>query len=113
MMAFNTTATLPPKSKKHVKENMINIVSQAVNGMVHSWKLEHLIQNMMDNNIDAYLIQEIWLPGKWEKEICGYLIIYHDHRVEKGKEKIVRSKRKRNREKRHHNHPLAFLSTSL
>jgi hypothetical protein len=69
-------------------------VNQNVNGIIQAWKLEAIIQNMIDHNIDAYLIQETWLPGVWTKEICGYLLIHHNHGEEGEKMK------KRGREKR-------------
>ena len=57
---------------------------------------------MMDNDIGAYLIQETWLPGDWETDIRGYLIIHHNHGIEKGKEGKSEPKKtkKRGREKR-------------
>ena len=46
----------------------------------------------MKNNTDAYLVQETWLTGNWEKEVRGYLVIHHNHDKDK--------KKKRGREKR-------------
>ena len=54
---------------------------------------------MIDRNIDAYVIQETWLTGNWEKTIHDYLIIHHNHGVEKGKEyKSKKQKKKKGRE---------------
>ncbi len=53
---------------------------------------------MIENNINSSLVQETWLPGEWVKEVRGYLIIHHNHGVEKGKEK-GNKKKKRGREK--------------
>ena len=66
-------------------------MNQNVNGIVRPWKLETIIENMLENNIDAYTIQETWLTGDWEKEIRGYLIIHHNHERNE--------KKKRGREK--------------
>ena len=57
----------PPKSK--IPENIRNIVSQNVNGLTYTWKLEMIIDRMIENKNNAYLIQETWLTGNWEKVI--------------------------------------------
>ena len=56
--------------------------------------METIIDNMIDNNIDAYLLQETWLTVDWEKEIRGYLVIHHNQ------EKDKKKKKKKGREKR-------------
>ena len=62
-------------------------MNQNVNGLVRAWKMEALIKNMIANKIDAYLVQETWLPGDWEKEIRRYLVIHHNHDKDKKKKK--------------------------
>ena len=46
-----------------------------------------LIENRITNNIDAYLVQETWLTGDWEKETRGYLVTHHNHDKDKKKKK--------------------------
>ena len=48
---------------------------------------------MINNDIDAYLLQETLLTGDWEKEIRGYLVIHHNHDKDKKKKKKGREKR--------------------
>ena len=67
-------------------------MNQNVNGLTRAWKLEAIIDNMISNELDAYLLQETWLTGDWEKEIRGYLIIHNNHEKDK--------KKKRGQEKR-------------
>ena len=42
---------------------------------------------MIPNKLDAYLLQETWLTGDWEKEIRGYLVIHHNHEKDKKKKR--------------------------
>ena len=78
------------KSRGKSTENVWQIINQNVNGIVRSWKLETVIKNMMNNNIDAYTIQETWLTEDWEIEIREYLMIYNNN--EKDKKKHGREK---------------------
>jgi hypothetical protein len=52
----------PPTQKeekqKHDTENINKIANRNVNGIMHIWKLEHILQFMIDNKIEAYLVQE-------------------------------------------------------
>ena len=50
-----------------------------------------IIDRMMENQCDAFLVQETWLTGDWEKEMRGYLVVHRPHKKEK--------KRKRGLEK--------------
>ena len=60
-------------------------MNQNVNGLVRAWKLEAIIESMIENNIDVYTIQETWLTRDWEKGIHGYLIIHHNHEKDQKK----------------------------
>ena len=42
-------------------------MNQNVYGIVRAWKFEAIIKNMINNNIDAYTIQETWLKEDIEK----------------------------------------------
>jgi hypothetical protein len=53
-----------PNKTKPKSKGEDTIVNQNVNGIIRAWKLEAIIQNMIDHNIDAYLIQKTWLPGE-------------------------------------------------
>ena len=77
----------PAASSNKAREDIKCIVNQNVNGLTRAWKMESMIDNMITNNIDAYLIQETWLTGDWEKEIRGYLVIHHNHEPKKEKKK--------------------------
>ena len=58
-------------------------MNQNVNGLTRAWKLEAIIENMIANEMDTYLIRETWLTGDWEKEIRGFLVIHHNHDKDK------------------------------
>ena len=62
-------------------------MNQSVNELVRAWKMEALVENMIAKEIDAYLVQETWLTGDWEKEKRGYLVIHHNHDKDKKKKK--------------------------
>ena len=64
-----------------------------MNDLTRAWKLEAIIENMISQEMDAYLIQETWLTGDCEKEIRGYLVIHHNHEKDKKKNKPGREKR--------------------
>ena len=76
-----------PNKRKKIPENIRKIVSQNVNGLTQSWKLEMIINRMIEVQYDAFLIQETWLTGNWEKEIRGYLVIHHNHEKDKLKKR--------------------------
>ena len=47
---------------------------------------------MIFHNLDAYLIQETWQTGDWQKTIRGYLVIHHNHDKKKWGKKRGREK---------------------
>jgi hypothetical protein len=73
------------KKKKKPPENTVRIVNQNAEGWRKPWKVEMTIETMIKHGIDAYLLQETWDNGDWEKEIRGYLVIHHNHEKEEGR----------------------------
>ena len=71
--------------------NNISFISQNVRSLRSKKQyinIDAIINTMEKHNISAYLIQETWLDGDFEKIINGYHLFYH------GLKKIVREVRK-------------------
>jgi len=52
-------------------------VSQNVKGLKDDAKLEGIINSIMENNVDAFLLQETWLIGNKTQVIRGYTVFFH------------------------------------
>ena len=53
------------------------IHTQNVQGFKRAFKIENIIDEMINRDIDVYCVQETWLEGNWEKLINGFLFIHH------------------------------------
>ena len=67
----------PLQAKCDEKYHQFKVVSQNVRGLNDNTKLESIIDMMEMNRIDAYLLQETWLPGTRIIEIRDFTIFLH------------------------------------
>ena len=88
---FNKVIT-PKDNTKRVEFYNFVIISQNVRGLKDDLKIKNIINNMVHNNINAFMIQETWKTGNSVETIRNHTIFYHSinkHKSRRGERGIA------------------------
>ena len=75
--AVLTRSTAAPPRPRDPCPNDCKMVTQNAHGLKRPHKLESVIDQMIERNLQAYCLQETWLIGDWTKTVKGYMVFHH------------------------------------